>query len=394
MRSYRSKRTHGTKAKKILFRILFVLLAAAVITALSIMLGNHLLSKVEKLEGEENELPEDTEQAQIESPEQTVITSTNAPSVFAVSVDVRDYEDAAAMNEKISALSLHYDTLIVHLDDGNGGLIYSSPAKCALLGLPAPDEDSTLDMILSAAKAADSKGMRLCALIPSSLGTDAFASAAVIDSVLISELAGYGFDEVMILLRGSDEFSRQSALSLREYLTECDTLTSSACLLGVTLPAECYLEASYAKHLQTVASAVSFLGINFPTEGMTTATEIFSSVSHDITSLLGSFTVYNMRLIIDNGDIAAVAAEYTASVHSDIKNVCIMGPYLPEEMAYDQNATVEPEETTAETDAPETESPSNPYASTGDYYGDGNGTSETGNGDSDDSDNKSDKPWY
>lgn len=393
MRSYRSKRTrnHGVKAKKIIFRILFVLIAAIIIAVLTIMLGNHLLKKVEKLENEENITPADTEQPAIDAPEEYIITSTVAPSVFAVTVDVRDYEDTAALGEKIADLSLHYDTLIIRLDDGKGGLIYSSPAVCSILGLPVAEEDSTLEVVRSAIKTAKNNRMRLCAVIPSSLEKSSYASASVIDSALIAELAGLGFDEVMIQFSGNGEFNRQTSLSLQEYLLECDEKTLSACLIGVTLPAEYYVEASYAKYIQTVASATSFLGINFSTEGMTTTTEIFSSVSHEITTLLGSFTVYNMRLIIDDGDIAAVAAEYTASVHSNIENVCIMGTYLPDEMAYDQNASVDIEETTPETDAPETESPENPYASTGDYYGDGDNTNETSPVEDDD---KSDKPWW
>ncbi|MBP3377638.1 MAG: hypothetical protein J6L96_02715 [Clostridia bacterium] len=393
MRSYRIKLNNGGKAKKIIFRILFVLLAAVLITVLTILLGHHLLDKASKLDEEENFTPEDTEPPLPEIPEEYFITSTTAPSVFAVAFDVRDYEDESSMTEKIGELSGHYDTLMLRLDSENGGLIYSSPAKCTLLGLPVSESDPTLDMIKSAIKTAKSKRMRLCAVIPSSHGSSATASASVIDSTLIGELAGFGFDEVMIQLNNEAEFNRKSALELREYLIECDERTLSACLIGVTLPAEYYLEASYAKHLQIIGSSVSFLGINFPTENMKTSTEIFSSVSHDITSLLGSFTVYNMRLVIDGDNIAAAAAEYTASVHSDIKNVCIMGTYLPEEMAYDQNAPVETEETTNETEPPETDVPTNPYASTGDYYGDETTSREPdapGNEDSD----KSDKPWY
>lgn len=70
-----------------------------------------------------------------------------------------------------------------------------------------------------------------------------------------------------------------------------------------------------------------------------------------------------------------------------------MGTYLPEEMAYDQNAPVETEETTNETEPPETDVPTNPYASTGDYYGDETTSREPDAPGNDDSD-KSDKPWY
>ncbi len=391
MRSYRSKRSHGVNVKKIIFRILFVLLAAIIITTLTILLGHHLLGKVNKLDEEENIAPEDTEPPLTDVTEEFVITSGTAPSVFAVTVDVREYEDETALNDKISELSSHYDTLIIRLDNSDGGLIYASPAKCSLLGLPVSESDSVLDMIRSAVRTAKSRKMRLCAVIPSSLGSSASASASVIDSALISELAGYGFDEVMIQLDGDGEFNRKNAMTLREYLTECDEYTASACLIGVTLPAEFYLEASYAKHLQIIASSVSFIGINFSTVGMTTSTEIFSSVSHDITSLLGSFTVYNMRLVIDGKNIASVAAEYTASVHSDIKNVCIMGTYLPEELAYDRNAPVETEEASDETEPAETDVPTNPYASTGDYYGDETASSKP---DVPGNDDNSDKPWY
>ena len=69
-----------------------------------------------------------------------------------------------------------------------------------------------------------------------------------------------------------------------------------------------------------------------------------------------------------------------------------MGTYLPEEMAYDQNAPVDIEETTPKAETPETQSPENPYASTGDYYGNGDNSKDTT--DPEDSNDKSDKPWW
>ena len=158
------------------------------------------------------------------------------------------------------------------------------------------------------------------------------------------------------------------------------------------LPAELYLDASYAKHIQIIASTISFMGIDFDTAGMTTSTEIFSSVSHDISSLLGSFNTYNMRLIISSGDVAAMSAEHTACLQNNMKNVCVMEPLLPEELSYDKNATIEPEETNPATTEPEV-AQTNPYASTADKYPDAT-PSDSDNETDESKPAETEKPWY
>lgn len=395
MRSYRSKRSGNAKVKKILFRILFVIIAAIVITVLTILLGNHLLDKVNSLDDEVNDPANETQETVVAPSNEYIVTSTEAPSVSAAAIDVRKFESTDEMIEKIRDLSSHYDTLIVKLADKNGGLVYPSPAICQMLGIPYSNENPTLDIVISAVSAARVRNMRLCALIPSSLENSASAAASVIDGALIKELTGFGFDEIMIQCDGIEEggFSHNSALSLQIYLDECKKNSESSSYIGIILPAELYLDASYAKHIQIIASTVSFLGIDFSIDGMTTSTEIFSSVSHDITSLLGSFNTYNMRHIISSGDVVAMAAEHTASVQNQMKNVCVMEPLTPAELEYDRNATVEPEETAAETDSPTPEVPeSNPYASTADKYPDA--PKPSGNEADETEPPTTDKPWY
>lgn len=394
MRSYRSKRSSNVKVKKILFRILFVIVTAIVITVLAMLLGHSLLDRVNSLDSKTNDTPTETKVSEIEPSDEYIITSINAPSVFASCIDPTSFENEEDMVNKIDELSGEYDTLIVNLIANDGSLIYRSPAICKLLGIPVGEDDGMLQRIVSAVSAASVRNMRICAAIPSSAGGSASASAAVIDSALIRELSSIGFDEVMMTF---DEFkdadmTQNTALQLYQYLKDCAADTPSI-LMGVALPAEVYLDASNSKQIQIISSTVSFLGIKFSTEGMTTSTEIFSSVSHDIASLLGAFRTYNMRLIIDNGDIAAMAAEYTACIHNDMKNVCIMAPLMPDELEYDQNAAITPEETAPETDEKEPEeTQSNPYASTKDDYPDAPKPADTVN-DAEEP-KETDKPWY
>ena len=100
-----------------------------------------------------------------------------------------------------------------------------------------------------------------------------------------------------------------------------------------------------------------------------------------------------MRLIIDEGDIAAMAAEYTACIHNEIKNVCIMAPLLSEELVYDQDATITPEEIPSETDDnDQLSSQSNPYASKAEDYPDAPQPAETSKQEEEPA--QTDKPWY
>lgn len=376
-----------------MFRVLFVLAMAIIITILAILLGNHLLNKVNSLDNEVQDPESETKETVVTPTPEYVITSTEAPSVSAVAIDVRKYETQDEMVEKITDLSAHYDTLIVKLSNEDGGLIYPSPAICKMLGIPYSNENPMLERIVSAVSAASVRNMRLCALIPSSLENSASASASVIDGALIKELAEYGFDEIMIEYPGFDTegFSQNAASRLSNYLGECKEMSQSSCYIGIILPAELYLDASFAKQIQIVASTVSFLGIDFSTAGMTTSAEIFSSVSHDITSLLGSFTSYNMRHVISSDDIAVMAAEHTACLQNNMKNVCIMEPLLPAELEYDRNATIETE--AAETDKPEEDLPeTNPYASTADKYPNAPAPSDDTPAETEPP--ATDKPWY
>ncbi|MBE6618018.1 MAG: hypothetical protein E7627_08805 [Ruminococcaceae bacterium] len=393
MRSYRSKRSGNAKLKKILLRILFVIVAAIVITVLAILLGNHLLEKVNSLDNEVNDPASETEETAPDPSNEYVITSTEAPSVSAAAIDVRKFETQDELVEKITELSAHYDTLIIKLCSEDGGLIYPSPAICKLLGIPHTNENTVLELVISAVSAASVRNMRLCALIPSSLGNSASASASVIDGALIKELLEYGFDEIMIQYPAidTDGFSHNSAARLSGYIKECKENSQTSCHIGIILPAELYLDAAFAKHIQIIASTVSFMGIDFSTECMTTSSEIFSSVSHDITSLLGSFNTYNMRHIISSDDIVVMAAEHTACRQNNMTNVCIMEPLLPDELKYDRNATVQPE--APETLAPEEVTETNPYASTADKYPDAP-PSTTDDGADETKPAETEKPWY
>ena len=351
MRYYRRTRSGSGKAKKVFLRILFVLVAALVITILAVALGIWLKQKVASAESMEFEYPEN------ESAETLPITAgdveMHSPTVFGAGLDVSDYESEDEIVLSINQLAEYYDTLTLPLTDENGTLIYTSPALCALMRMPAPESDRNFTLLSSAVTAGKVKNMRISALLTP---TD----DAETDAALISELAVLGFDEIIFTPAFGESINYSDANRLRSHLSSCAEKSGSACTLGVMIPSGYYLRASDAKQIQMIASAADFLAITF-TSG-TTTTGAYRTVTSEISSLLGSFSVYSMRVILTDANADILSAKTKACTDKGITSITLTSPVLPTEMIFS-------DEYQAETDAPvETEpkqtvpSETNPYS--------------------------------
>ncbi|MBP3294697.1 MAG: hypothetical protein J6N32_13170, partial [Clostridia bacterium] len=146
--------------KTIMFRILFVILAAAVITFSTIFLGTYLQKKVEAAEAALNTA--EPSQEQITSRPVRPDSAASSREVSAAGLKLRNYHTEDAVVAAVNALAEHYDTLIVHLGNADGNLLYTSPALCSRLRIAAPENDPELALIRSALTAAKSKNLHLC----------------------------------------------------------------------------------------------------------------------------------------------------------------------------------------------------------------------------------------
>ena len=164
LKRYRRNKQASPAAKTVLLRILFVLGAAAVITVGTVLIGHHLLVKVES--AEYTPMPTGGTGISFERAEEDESRSVgNAPSIRGVGIDLLSYESADALGADLDELSEAFNTVVYSLCDDAGQLIYQSPAVCALVRMHATDTDS-LNRVTDAIREAKTRGLRVIAYNP------------------------------------------------------------------------------------------------------------------------------------------------------------------------------------------------------------------------------------
>lgn len=334
---YRSGQVKKSK-KKILIRIAFVVVCACILTLAAVLLGTHLQKKADY-------------SASISTGDvDTTATSENIGDLFPGGIKVEDPDkaklhvtaadiditsgSAAELKDKINALSDKYNAVSVRITSKDGKLVYISPALMEHVGLdteliPQPkasdstDEDKpdvntyeNLKAVLAAAKA---KGLRAGIYFrtdPTALEQSvSAASKCEIDSVIISELAQLGYDEILIegLVAEDGRISNDTLKSIIRYLALLREKSESISI-GINLEDSVYLVPQNASIIKTLSEYTDFLAISISTD-IENADEAYSAVYDNCYSLKGNFSVYNLRGVIlsDIPDVAsAVHASLTA----------------------------------------------------------------------------------
>ena len=367
MKYYTTNRAISNRAKDILMRILFILIAAAVIFFSAVMIGHHLLRKAE----EAGQRPSDTSGAgwspekKREDPENA---AGSAPVIRACGIDPLGYETMEDLYAALSAASVSYDSILFPLSGGDGSLIYQSPSVCALARIPLSDKNPA-DSVRASMNAAKMYGLRVLVSVT--------PSEALTDKVLFEELASWGADEILVTPNFSGAIDYESANLLRLYLIDCAEELDSSCRLGTVLPADSFLDHSGAMQLQMIAQASSSLGIRFDVQYMDPDADVYENVYNALQALMGSFSVYNMRVVIDGTDPDLLAAQYRACVNRSILNFIFTATVDYADFPDEE----EPAETEPEPEINRPVQPAgvvNPYASTGETYEPAEGTSGDG----------------
>ncbi len=395
MKYYTRNRFGSARTNQILFRILFVILVAAVITFGTIFLGNYLNQKLDRLvpESPESE-PTDTGVLQKEN-ETDISASHRHPSVRGVGLNPHAFSSEDELLLKINALSLSYDTLTMPLTDSDGNLLYSSAALRKQLRLP--DDGMEHRMLEDALTGAKANGMRLTALLRPLLVSysGSYLEEATLDAVLFDELASFGFDEVLLIPSavftsvGEDDATEYFC----RYLAACRDAMRSDCTIGVILPQSLYSDSDAAKQIQLYEQNADFLAIEFSISQRDTLAKQYRNVLRSIRNLLGSFSVYDMRVVITETDANSAAAVYEACLASEITNLTFTSAFLPEELIY----RVDEDETETPPESMEEETPSgasNPYATVETKEEEPAATPKETDADAPYVGNESDRPWY
>jgi len=357
LKHYRRNHSGGERIKKIMFRILFVLIVAAVITFATILWGNHLQNKVDALN--KDDLPEDdTTPTTLLTPEELGNVTYDSPDVFGATLFLRDYTTEEDAVLAVNNLAQYYDTLLLSLTDTEGNLTYASPALCRLNRMPVPSDNKSFGLFSAATAAAKAKNMRLCALWMPNFSSGSVDGAAASDGTLMEELFLYGVDEVLLTLPKDTRLTSETVTILRDYVKSCRAVSGDGCKIGILLSAPHYLSSDTAKQIQELSDSVSFLAVSFPLGEDTEASAIYRQTGETITSLLGSFNVYNMRVLLE-GERNQMAEQYRACQKAGLSGVCFVDNILPQDLVLTEAPETEPETTaTDET----TKGESNPYA--------------------------------
>ena len=345
--------------KTVLLRILFVLGAAAVITVGTVLVGHHLLVKVQSAEVEP--VPTGGTGISFEREDADESRSVgNAPSIRGVGIDLLSYKSAEELGEELDELSEAFNTVVYSLCDKDGRLIYQSPAVCALVRMQVTDTE-TLDRITESIREAKTRGLRIIAsLIPADAATDA---------ALMKELASFGVTEILVTPSLTGTLDYETANLLRLYLNECSEALEDACRLGIVLPSAVYLDSEGAMQLQMIAQIASSLGIRFPTASISNPDDVYKTVSDTIQALEGTFSVYNMRVVLDETNAYRVAAEYQACADRGVMNYYFTKTVKPATLTYSGEIDeAEPDAPVTDTVSNIPESVTNPYANTNETY--------------------------
>ncbi len=181
-------------------------------------------------------------------------------------------------------------------------------------------------------------------------------------STLFSELASFGVDEILLTNTVLDPENIPED-DLADYLADCMTLLDDSCEIGVLLDDEVFLNFNNAHAIQTIASAADFIGIDMTCYETITPDALYEQMKDTITSLYGSFSIYNMRVVLSTSDNDLLAAQAQAVRDSNL-SLCLTDNVLPDALNYTNRVLPadEPEEIPAEETTAGVPPESNPYA--------------------------------
>lgn len=398
MRRRRRMSSHtGTKRKshkKILIRIAFTVLTAAVLTSLAMMLGHRLDRKAAEAAlrtesvDDGSSAPAETE-AETEAYPDGIKSTSDASSlkITAADIDVRSVL-SDEIGELMDSLSPEYNAVSVRVTDG-GRLVYLSPALLSLSHLPEdssytvahPDDEDDendendddgngsggaaaasdpLENIKKVIEEAGSRSLRTSAVYSVTEASLDGGFEASLGRAVVGELCSFGFDEVIVdgLFSDGDISERrveQTVLflsSLRDVSGEVD--------IGITLPASVYLDTTTASSIKTLSEYADLLAINI-SSGAENAADAYKAVYDGCYSLKGNFSVYNIRGMITDTTPECAEAAYAAL--KALADASVQFSVFVDEPSYEPEA---PETD----DGGDTDSKSNPYAMTGGAYSD------------------------
>ncbi len=359
MRYYRRKRYENKRARKVFFRIFFVLMAAVLITVGATLLGHYVKKLVEEAEREIASADVTPDPAETSGGKGYYTTGLHEipATVSALAVDPFGEAELATL---LSDLKQSFDAAAVKLTD-DGTLVYLSPSRLSYIGLPSAElpENGTstgFEQLKAFGTAVKTENLRMCAVMEATResGKADGALLPAADKAILPELAGLGFDEVI--------FTGLGALTdeVDEYLT---SLVNDMIPVGAVFSYDDYMDPRNEKRFRILSAAGVLLCVDLDTDD---EAEIAYATEERYFDLRNADSVYHLYYVLDSEDSAVLTEQYTALREVKADRVLVASAVSP--------ATLSGDSAVGETDAaetappPETGSPVNPYATTGGDY--------------------------
>lgn len=371
------RHTGATRTKlNILFRILFVVVVAALITALSILLGLHLREKAASaesiLDGTDASFPEGGGREERTLPSGVRVEGHDADlKACAADLDIATVAEEDLMGRIISLPSF-YNAVSVRVSR-SGSLLYVSPAVAELTRQAAPetpkgkDEISvSLHEIDDIITVASGRGYRVSLIYestPAALGGDGSAIARGVDLAVIGELSALGPDEILIdgLVSDDGTLDFGTLSDMIGYLADLRGVSGDTAL-GVILPSRVFLDTTTAAQIVNLYDYVDLLAVGVPTDDSAGEEGVYSAVGAECYKLRGNFESYNLRAVVAADSAAAARGAYRALVDMGLGSVQFT--YFVSDMSSKQDAEPSKEEETE----PPIEDRTNENAMTKDKY--------------------------
>ncbi len=300
------------KAKKFKFprRLIFVLVFALVIIALTLLLGNYLKRRLENAPVDTSEIPSvettdgnDTQDTTPKAPHDEALLDVSAGFL-----DLAGCADTAEMQSRVQALkAAGYNAFSFVATDGDGRLTYASPAAQQLSRLPGKETLISLDMLTGAVTYAREIGLRACAVF------EAESGQVQTDCAIAEELANAGFDE--LLIRGFESYETVDNERIAAMLSYVRSLRERAPMdIGICLSGAVYMAAQHAPYIEKLFLETEFLAIDL--------TAVDAEDAADAAQRLqGSFTAYLLRAVLDGSNAEKSAAVQAALQEGNIHSI-------------------------------------------------------------------------
>ena len=292
-------RTYTAKKFKIWRKIIFFAVIAALIFAFSVILGNNLKKKLENADINTSEIQttESKNQGSADGGEDNkgVEHDEALGKVRAGWLDLSGAETAKDAYRAVEGVAAKgFDAVSFNVTDGEGRLVYASPAVESASRLTASEELIPYDILQNAVLKAVGMDIRVSAVMT--------ASDSLSDELVAAELSELGVDEIIV--RGFEEHTaldNKTVSEINSYISALRSACGDDTSISVCFAPELFKLAKNAPYIEKIYLEAEFFAVDLTDLSADELSEL-------VTQIGGSFSAYRLRAVLDGTDEESVSA--------------------------------------------------------------------------------------